>query len=144
MRPFARLSALLSALLLTAGCSFAPPPQVDAPLEGTTWRVVEVRGVQPPAESQPEPFLLIRNGIGEVAGNTGCNAFNGPYRATGNELIMGPFSSTRVACPLAGVGDFETIFLDALSDTEFYVVRLNELFLYEGSEPIVRFRRADR
>ncbi len=144
MRAIARLSSLLSVSLLVGACSFAPPPQVNAPLEGTTWEVVEVRGVQPPAESQPEPFILIRSGIGELTGNSGCNAFNGPYRATGNELIMGPFASTRMACPLNTVSDFETVFLDALEDTRFYVVRLNELFLYDGPDSHVRLRRSDR
>jgi len=139
-----RRLALIFLTLAVGACSFAPPPQVDAPLEGTNWEVVEIRGIPTPPESQPTPFLLIRSGIGEVAGNTGCNAFNGPYRATGNELIMGPLASTRRACALPSVSDFETIMFDALDDTEFYVVRLNELFLYEGSEPIMRLRRSSR
>jgi putative lipoprotein len=144
MPVIARRFALLSAALLLGACSFQPPPQVDAPLEGTTWEVVEIRGVPTPPESQPVPFLLVRSGIGEVAGNTGCNAFNGPYRATGNELIMGPLASTRRACALPAVSDFETIMFAAMEDAQFYVIRLNELFLYEGSEPIMRLRRSGR
>jgi putative lipoprotein len=139
-----RRFALLPTALLVAACSFGPPPQTDAPLEGTNWEVVEIRGVPTPAESQPTPFLLIQSGVGEVTGNTGCNSFNGPYQATGNQLTMGPLASTRRACAVPVVSDFETVMFDALQDTEFYVVRLNELFLYEGSEPIMRLRRSGR
>jgi len=103
-----------------------------------------VRGIRPPADARPTPFIVVRSGIGEVAGNSGCNAFNGSYRATGNELVMGPFASTRMACPGTAVSDFETILIDALSKSRFYVIRLNELFLYEGREAHVRLRRADR
>ncbi len=129
----------LSILVALAACASAPVPS-DAPLEGTTWEVVEVRGITPPSSAAPDPYVVIQSGDGQVAGSTGCNSFNGPYRATGNELVMGPLSSTRRACSTE-LGDFETIMLDALGKTRFYVVRLNELFLYEGREAHVRLRR---
>jgi len=137
-------AALVLLPILAGACSFGPPVQTDAPLEETRWEVVEVRGVQPPEGADPAPFLTVRSSTGDVVGNSGCNTFNGPYRATGNELVMGPLASTRRACAGRDLGNFETIMFDALSRTRFYVVRLNELFLYEGEDALVRLRRADR
>jgi len=131
----------ISLVVVLAACATAPPVPTDAPLEGTTWEVVEVRGITPPSSAAPDPFIVVQSGDGQVAGNTGCNGFNGPYRATGNELIMGPLASTGRVCP-TDLGDFETIMMDALAKTRFYVVRLNELFLYEGRESHVRLRRS--
>jgi len=136
-----RILVITLAALLTA-CASSPPVPTDVPLEGTTWEVVEVRGITPPGSAGDDPFILIQSGIGELVGNTGCNSFDGPYRASGNELVMGPFASTRRACP-PDLGDFETILLDALGSTRFYVIQLNELFLYDGPEAHVRLRRDD-
>ena len=131
----------LAFVALLSACASSPSVPTDAPLEGTTWEVVEVRGITPPSSAADDPFILIQSGVGELVGNTGCNSFNGPYRATGNELVMGPFASTRRACP-SDLGDFETIMMDALGKTRFYVVRLNELFLYDGPEAHMRLRRS--
>lgn len=135
-----RTLSLVLVASLTA-CATSGPIPGPVPLEGTTWEVVEVRGVAPPASAAPDPFIVIQSGDGQVAGSTGCNAFNGPYRATGNELVMGPLDSTGRACPTE-LGDFETIMMHALTNTRFYVVRLNELFLYEGRDAHVRLRRS--
>lgn len=138
MRNSLRFALLLLPLSGATACaSSGPPVSIDAPLEGTRWHVVEVRGEAPPEDTAP--FLMIESAEGQVMGRAGCNSFNGPYRATGNELVMGPLASTRMMCA-PGVQSFEDSMLQALGDTRFYVIRGNDLFLYDGPDHHVRLR----
>ena len=50
---------------------------------------------------------------GNVAGNAGCNAYNGPYKLDGTKLTVGPLASTQKACEQP-IMDQETQFLTAL------------------------------
>ena len=133
-----RIALALAVLPLLVACaSSGPPVSIDAPLEGTRWHVVEVRGEQPP--EGVEPFLVIESADGQAMGRAGCNNFNGPYRATGNELVMGPLASTRMRCETYAAY-FEELMLEALGATRFYVIRGNDLFLYDGPDAHVRLR----
>lgn len=107
MRGIARttLLALLGAVAL--GCSTltdAPPPD----LEGTTWVAIRVAGEQPGPNA---PSLTIDGE--QIAGNAGCNGFNGKVRIEGGRILVDGLASTDVACrePIASV---EKLFLNAL------------------------------
>jgi heat shock protein HslJ len=50
---------------------------------------------------------------GQVAGDAGCNAYNGPYKLDGTSLTVGPLATTMKACE-QDVMDQETAFLTAL------------------------------
>jgi heat shock protein HslJ len=50
---------------------------------------------------------------GSVSGSAGCNTYNGPFQTTSNSISMGPFATTRMACP-PPVMEQETAFLRAL------------------------------
>jgi heat shock protein HslJ len=49
---------------------------------------------------------------GKVAGNAGCNTYNGEYKLDGTSLTVGPLATTMMACDQA-VMDQETQFLAA-------------------------------
>jgi len=52
---------------------------------------------------------------GTLSGNAGCNDYSGPYTATGNQISIGPLTSTRKFCEdPAGVMDQEAQYLAAL------------------------------
>ncbi len=50
---------------------------------------------------------------GQVAGNAGCNDYNGTYKLDGTSLTVGPLATTRKACEQS-IMDQETAFLTAL------------------------------
>lgn len=69
---------------------------------------------------------------GTVAGNSGCNDYSGPYKVTGNQIGIGPLSSTMKACSEpAGVMEQEAQYLAALANAEVFVVDGNTLELRE-------------
>jgi heat shock protein HslJ len=61
----------------------------------------------------------IFGGGGSVAGNGGCNTYNGPYTVDGSAIAIGPLMSTKMACPTL---DQETAFLAALAASTTFVI----------------------
>jgi heat shock protein HslJ len=51
---------------------------------------------------------------GTVAGSGGCNTYNGPYKADGASIDIGPLASTMMACADAAVSQQEASYLAAL------------------------------
>jgi heat shock protein HslJ len=56
---------------------------------------------------------------GHMSGSGGCNTFNGPYQTSGRTIAMGPFATTRMACPQP-VMDQEFAYLKALENATRY------------------------
>jgi len=139
--PTRPLPGIPTVLLLAglAGCAAGGGSvTADATLEGRSWEVVELRGMTPPAW-EGAPYLRIDSSEGQVMGDTGCNSFNGPYRADGVRLVMGPLAVTRRACP-GEVGVFEDQMLEAIRATTLYRIRRVELFLYPDSDSPAHMR----
>lgn len=57
---------------------------------------------------------------GAVAGNAGCNTFNGSYELQGELLSFGPLATTRRACADAALSEQEAAFLSALGLVQSY------------------------
>lgn len=71
------------------------PARPNAPLLGE-WRALSIVG-RPPVGSA-EVTVNFRDG--RISGNTGCNAFGGPYSVRRGILTAGPMISTRRACTI--------------------------------------------
>jgi heat shock protein HslJ len=54
-----------------------------------------------------------------VSGTSGCNVYNGPYTATGNEISFGAMSGTKKMCP-PDVMAVETRYLELLAGAATY------------------------
>jgi heat shock protein HslJ len=95
---FAALLVAVLAALGACGTHNAPTMNEDAirqALVGKTWtlRRIVARGYgDDPART------LTFNADGTVEGFGGCNAFNGTYSLTGDEIEFGPLASTRKSC----------------------------------------------
>jgi heat shock protein HslJ len=51
-------------------------------------------------------ILVQKDKDGTLSGNAGCNEYSGPYTVTGNQIKIGPLTSTMMACSdPAGVMD---------------------------------------
>jgi heat shock protein HslJ len=110
----------------------------EAGLAGTTW---EVTGYDD--GSQAVTSVLAGTSItanfgenGTLTGNSGCNEYSGPFKVTGNQIGIGPLSSTRKACgDPAGVMEQEAQYLAALENAQVFIVEDNtlELRLVDGT-----------
>jgi heat shock protein HslJ/uncharacterized membrane protein len=65
-----------------------------AALTNTDWSIVAIDGVAVNGDN-----YAIQFGEGRIAGQAGCNRFNGPYTQRGDRLTAGPITATRMACP---------------------------------------------
>jgi len=60
---------------------------------------------------------------GTLSGNAGCNEYSGPFKATGDQISIGPLTSTRMFCnDPAGVMDQEAQYLAALETAATYQI----------------------
>jgi heat shock protein HslJ len=102
----------------------------DTDLAGTSW---EATGYTD--GSQAVTSVLAGTSItanfgedGTLTGNSGCNDYSGPYKVTGNQIGIGPLSSTKKACSdPAGVMDQESQYLAALENAQVFIVDGNAL-----------------
>jgi heat shock protein HslJ len=51
----------------------------------------------------------------QIAGNTGCNSFNGPYEIDGDNITIGTLAQTKAACPSEELSKQESDYLAALA-----------------------------
>jgi heat shock protein HslJ len=117
VRARAALVVGLVLVIALAGCGSdarpsGSPPSSALTLAGTSWIVRTVSGRAPVPGAVP----TIQFTATTVAGSGGCNHIGGNYQldaATGR-LAVRDLGSTAMGCLQAGVGDFETAFLQAL------------------------------
>jgi heat shock protein HslJ len=89
--------------------------------------------------NQEIPRLEFHNIDKKVLGFSGCNQLTGAFTIEGNQISIGPFASTRMAC--AGVN--EALFLEAINEVTTYKIIEHTLYLFSGSSEIARFKKVD-
>jgi len=141
---------LLAVVALVAGCAtygagsaedpnFGGVP-MEQPLEGTTWRLVELGGR--PARAAGDdgmPTLHLDAAQKRASGNTGCNSFGGGYELSDASLRFGALASTRRACVDEALNQQETAFLRALADTRTWRIAGGTLILSGETGEVARF-----
>lgn len=98
---------------------------VSQELAGSSWEVISYNNGREAVVS-----LIIGSEItadfgedGQLTGNAGCNNYFGPYEAEGENISMGPFGSTRMACSEPeGVMEQESEYLAALETAATYKI----------------------
>jgi len=128
-----------------SGCCRVPAQAAGggapAGLEGATWRLKELTGVQSAALAKLDRPVALRFDSGRLSGFAGCNNFSGSYTLDGDQLKVGPVASTQMACPEPG-SSIETAFHKALSGTLRYTVDGDHLSATTASGDTLRFQRA--
>ena len=135
------------ALFLLAALAACTTPgaasRTPAPLENTTWRLVELSGSPSlDGEGARAAGLEFLADGGRVAGSTGCNRLTGTFTRTGEELRFGPAATTRMACVDQRLMTQEQTFLAALTATERHRVDGDTLVLIGRSGSVARLVRA--
>ena len=104
-------------LLPVALMSFLTPSAFAAmtqsiPLEGTSWRAIEIAGKPTPTQDPKREVHLLFHPEGRVSGSDGCNSIMGSYQLKGDAVTFGQIASTLMAC--RNTGGIEHAFRDAL------------------------------
>ena len=90
-------------------------------------------------ESVQHPVIEIYLKEERVHGNAGCNTINGKVEVDGSNVAFSEIITTEMACP----GNLEQRFLTALQNVDNYKIEKLRLFLYEGEEERLVFRKID-
>jgi heat shock protein HslJ len=101
-------------------------------LSGTSWQATSYNNGKQAVVSVMNGTTLtaVFGSDGSLSGNSGCNTFNGTYKATGSQIAIGPLAATRMACSdPAGVMDQETQYLAALQSAATYLINGGKLEL---------------
>jgi heat shock protein HslJ len=108
---------------------FEPRPAI--PLVGTTWSAVGVNNGRGGVTSLVAGSAISATfaADGRVSGETGCNAFHGPYSLDGSRLRVGPLATTRRACPDEQLREQEGWLIGALERVATFSVDGDELEL---------------
>jgi len=143
---------VLAIALVTAGCTGtqeaamqpSTPAAEDATaqlqatgLGKTDWKALSILGRAAGSADSTLSFL----GDGQVAGNGGCNAYQGGVTLEGGRIEFGALATTRMMCapPISGQ---ETVFLEALEMARSWEQSGDILELIDDSnEVVVRLTR---
>lgn len=68
---------------------------------------------------------------GTMAGNSGCNMFNGMATIDGNSMSAGPFATTRMACA-ENIMEVEMVVLSLLEQTSSFAIEGGRLLLFSA------------
>ena len=90
-------------------------------------------------QSTNHPVIEIYLKEERVHGNAGCNTINGEVEVDGQNIKFSKIITSEMACP----GDLEQKFITALQSVDNYEIEKLRLFLYEGEEERLVFRKID-
>ena len=136
MRSMIRFAAPLVLALLVSACGPFKYQNEVYTLETTTWRILEVDGVNTDQNVARDlrPHVVFDTSDGRAHGATGCNRFSGSYSATGSELSFGEFVTTRSACRSPEATRMEASILEIMPTLTSYRIEGNRIWMYAGQE----------
>lgn len=74
-----------------------------------------------------------------ITGTSGCNRYNAPYEAGGDEISFGPIAGTQMACPEPQMG-VETRYLQLLESVATFEVEGRAMSMADGEgTPVLQF-----
>jgi len=135
------LITFISILLLLTSCSTKEAgSDVDIKLHDI-WALESINGEEFFKDEQiiNHPVIEIYLKEERVHGNAGCNTINGKVNVDGSKVTFSKIITTEMACP----DNIEQRFLAALQSVDNYKIEKLRLFLYEGEEKRLVFRKID-
>ncbi|MCF1752040.1 META domain-containing protein [Mariniradius sediminis] len=130
---------LLAVFLSFSSCSSLGGLNPLSLLTGNNWVLNSLMGkaLDPSKLLGKIPSLSFLDG-GKLAGNTGCNNFNGKFALDGKNLSLDPGAMTKMACA-GDAGKMETDFLGALAQVKNLKVGKDKLTLMDGAKELMSF-----
>ncbi len=121
-------------LILATGCENNTNRPTQE-LEGHTWELISIDGVELDNQLSPEhrPSITFDLNNFTVTGSSGCNLYNGTFTLDGKSTIQfSSLISTKKACPEMGL---ENQFLDRLTNASSFKIK-NQTFKLSAQESI--------
>ena len=129
------------AMLMSSSCNNGKNLSSMTNLLKAKWALQSLTGQSSDLGSifgQKIPFLNFDTDAMRVAGNSGCNNFNGPFSVeAGGKISFGNLAMTKMACP----GNGESLFTSALNKVTNFKIDNNVLTLLEGKNKLMEFVR---
>lgn len=132
MRIARLLTAVAATLVMASGCGGTAGPGTMQPgsyLEQGRWDLTSIDELRVTATGSQQPWFRLSPAEGRVEGSTGCNSFNGPYRAGGTTVTFGPLAVTRRACADPAVSEVERRMLEVMQAADSYHIEGGSLQL---------------
>lgn len=115
-----------------------PVGDVIKQLEGTSWELVMDGNAKNQCEELP-PLLEFLN-KNRVAGNLGCNLFNGTYKLDGKSFVFDSAATTKRMCAPKTM-ELEARLSKMLQDTRFLTTMKGKLMIWnDRGELLARYR----
>ncbi|MGV6827499.1 MAG: META domain-containing protein [bacterium] len=124
-------------MIALPGWVTAETSTVDAELENTYWRLIELeeQGIAL-VDGQRDPHFVL-GAEQRMHGHTGCNRLFGRYESDTDRLKFLGLGSTRMACAFGH--QLENEFLLALERTDRYRIEGQRIYLYSGTQLLAVF-----
>lgn len=140
-------TALISALLITMGCTSAAmdiqktTERPDESLINTYWKLVTLDDKQIVTQKNfREAHLVLHQEASRLAGATGCNTLMGSYATENEHIEFNHVATTMMACPKVQM-ETEHGFLTALEQVTKWSVEGDTLMLSDDNgEPLANFQ----
>ena len=124
--------------VVLAGCAAHAPSSSTPKLAGTSWRLVDLAGIEVLVE--PAPTIAFPD-EGRVAGSGSCNRFFGSATISGDSIALGSLGATKMACP-EPIMEQEKRYLEALGNATRFAIQGKTLSIWtKGSEKPLTFTR---
>lgn len=107
-------------------------------IDGPTWRLTALRGLDAKALHVGEEPVTARFQDGRVSGFSGCNRFFGGYTLDGDRLVIGQLAGSMMMCPEASM-TLEHALTSSLAGTFQFTVAGQTLTLLRDSKPVLTF-----
>jgi heat shock protein HslJ len=133
-------------VLSSAACSTQIPllPITGGQLEGTQWQLNSYgpRGSEVAVEEGAQITMAFTS-QDKVGGTDGCNMFEGNYQAQYGEVLFRNLQSREAACQNQALTNQELEYLQALSRSNRYEIRGNQLIIwYDNGKNTLIFTRS--
>lgn len=125
-------------IVAAAGAATTAPTTTALSIDGATWRLTALRGLDAKALRVGEEPVTARFQEGRVSGFSGCNRFFGGYTLDGDRIAIGQLAGSMMMCPEASM-TLEHALTGSLAGTFQYAIAGQTLTLRSGTEPVLTF-----
>lgn len=135
-----RAVIFITGLLITAVLFYSCSPRLSADKywTGRRYTLIEMKGVPVQLSgTRRDAYIEFTESEKRFSGNAGCNQMSGNYTLDKRDITFTDVISTKMSCPDI---EFETVFLQLLSEVNRYEMENDDIVLKDGRKELLRLR----